>query len=53
MLVVINYFTRWTEAFGFDNQAARSVALKLISEIIYALRNSVRNSHCSLNKHPI
>ena len=34
MLVVIDYYTRWPEAFALQHQDAHSVALRLISEII-------------------
>ena len=34
MLVVIDYYTRWPEAFTLEHQDAHSVALRLISEII-------------------
>ena len=34
LLVVIDYYTRWPEAFALEHQDAHSVALRLISEII-------------------
>ena len=34
LLVVIDYYTRWPEAFALENQDARSVAIRLISDII-------------------
>ena len=34
MLVVIDYYTRWPEAFALEHQDSHSVALRLISEII-------------------
>ena len=34
MLVVIDYYTRWPEAFALEHHDAYSVALQLISEII-------------------
>ena len=33
-LVVIDYYTRWPEAFALENQHAHSVAIRLISDII-------------------
>ena len=38
MLVVIDYYTRWPEAFALEHQDADSVALRLISEIIFRYR---------------
>ena len=35
MLVVINYYTCWPEAFALEHQDAHSVALRLISKIIF------------------
>ena len=34
MLVVMDYHTRWPEAFALEHQDAHSVALRVISEII-------------------
>ena len=34
LLVVIEYYTRWPEAFAIEHQDAHSVALRLISDII-------------------
>ena len=34
MLVVIDYYTRWPEAFALEHQDAHSVLLRLISKII-------------------
>ena len=33
VLVVVDYFTRWTEAYGIRNQEAATVAKKLVDEV--------------------
>ena len=34
LLVIIDYYTRWPEAYALEHQDAHSVAIKLISEVI-------------------
>ena len=34
LLVIIDYYTRWPEAFALEHQDAHSVAIKLISDVI-------------------
>ena len=35
VLVAVDYFTRWTEAYGIPNQEAATVAKKLVDEVFF------------------
>ena len=50
LLVLIDYYSRWPEAFAIENQDAHSVAIRLVFRNYIEVRRTVLYSHRSRNK---